>query len=157
METRIGVWKGQVSGNRLLSYLEASRQTGWISPPPLASNNFRISCQGAGLILRLVTGGVFLSRGRQVTERQQVMALLRLKLVQVTIILLKGHVLGRVGESMKTIELIVYILLLCFIAIMCLFFPGRVQGFAIKSVSQGLTKNSFIESYIRSSSYLILV
>jgi hypothetical protein len=59
---------------------------------------------------------------------------------------------------MKTIGLIIFIIVLGFVGIMCLFFPVKVQEFAIKSVSQGyLTGNSFLESFVKSNKYLTVV
>jgi len=60
--------------------------------------------------------------------------------------------------KLKTIPFVVFIVVLFLIAILCLLYPHKVQEIAIKSVSQGyLTKNSPIESFVKSSKYLSIV
>jgi hypothetical protein len=58
---------------------------------------------------------------------------------------------------MKTTGLIFFIMVMCGIGIICLFFTNVVVGIAVKSVSQGLTHNSTIESFIRSNKYWYVV
>lgn len=59
---------------------------------------------------------------------------------------------------MSNVGLIVFMIVLFLIGILCLFFPAEVQSIAIKSVTYGsLTRNSYIESFIRSNRYIIVV
>ena len=58
---------------------------------------------------------------------------------------------------MKTAGLILFIMLLCFTGIMCLFFTDTVREIAVKSVSQGLTHNSPVEAFIKSNRYVYVV
>jgi hypothetical protein len=59
---------------------------------------------------------------------------------------------------MKTIGLIVFVIVLCLISVICLFYPDRVQKIAIRSISKGyLTQNTSLESFVRSDKYLNIV
>jgi len=58
---------------------------------------------------------------------------------------------------MKTVGLVFFIILLYLIAVMCLLYTDTVKDIAVKSVSQGLTHNSSIETFIRSSRYTYVI
>ena len=59
---------------------------------------------------------------------------------------------------MKNIGTIIYIFILFFVGIMCLFYPETIQKIAINMVSQGyLPQNGHLEVLIKSTRYLIVV
>ena len=59
---------------------------------------------------------------------------------------------------MKTIAFIAFIVALLIVAVICLFFPERVQKYAIRSVNQGPTaKIKTLTKFVQSPRYLINV
>jgi hypothetical protein len=62
------------------------------------------------------------------------------------------------GDGMKIFGLIVYLIILGFLGVLCLFFPDKVQEFVIKQVNQGnRTCITFVESFMKSKEYLYVV
>lgn len=58
---------------------------------------------------------------------------------------------------METIQLILFLTILFFLGIVCLFFTEKVQRSAIKSFKKGFLKNSCFELFVKSKLYPIVV